>query len=140
MSLWYNAMEFARAGAMIADDVFGFKTPYTLPIHNEMKHSQAGDAGDMVFKNRETFHKLSRRISKKQWTWVSAWVANCEFRQAEKKFGSGALWALCKKYDHHRKQLRPLIQVHVDNFEAAGANCLCTQVCKLIHEFETTSE
>ena len=84
VSLWYNAMEFARAGAMIADDVFGFKTPYTLPIHNEMKHSQAGDAGDMVFKNRETFHKLSRRISKKQWTWVSAWVANCEFRQTEK--------------------------------------------------------
>ena len=125
---------------MIADDVFGFKTPYTLPIHIEMTGSQAGDAGKIIFKNRETFYKLSKSIGQKKWTWVSAWEASGEFRQAERKLGSGALWALCKKYDQHKKEMRSLIETHVENFEAAGANCLCIQVCKLINEFKTTSK
>ena len=131
-------MEWARAGALIAAQVYNLESFYSQEVHDFMRKAQAGDAKAVLFPKRFMVMRMLeqlRRLHCKDSNWVTAWIANCEFRQAEKEFGHTTLWALCKKAEVHEPQVRPLLQQYVALYEAKGCKCLCRQVCRVVQDY-----
>ena len=135
----YNAMEWARAAAMVAEQVINRTTSYSDELHEAMRRDQSGPPEAVVFLGRSTLEKIVKevqRYKKKDCNWVTAWIANCEFRQAEAHYGASVLWSLCEKMKRHETDIRPLIRRHVATYEASGRQCLCRQICSLVERFE----
>ena len=72
--------------------------------------------------------------------WITAWVANCEHRQAEDKYGRPKLYALLQKYQENYAALHPVIEAHVQEFVAKGRLCLAVQVLQIVDNFDPESD
>ena len=134
----YNAMEWARAAALIAEELQDVSVKYSDEIHDFMSRDQSGPWNSIVFPKRETLESMLIRIREwrdKESSWITAWIANCEFRQAEARYGSTGLWALCQKMERHGAEIVPTIRRHIDAYEASGRKCLCRQVCDLVCKY-----
>ena len=111
----YNAMEFARSATLVAMELFEAKSEYTQVMHNNYLSEQTGNRSEFALTTRGSVLDTLRRVKSAECSWVTAWVANCEFRQAEQKYGMPEIWRLVTKYEGHKSKLRPLIQTAVAN-------------------------
>ena len=131
----YNSMEFARSATLLSQEVFGTVTPYTARIHREYMVDQSGKDVDYAITSRVTMIEIIKQVDNPNFHWITGWIANCEHRQAERKFGIPRMLYLTEKFRQHRALLQPIIQRFVDDYEPVGTQCLMVKVLEIVSDY-----